>query len=176
MDFGYASRETSHKSSAVNPVGPQPLPQRPEGKMPPPRGGQPRRLQSGQLEHRERWSCGSAPSIRTIGAHLLPAPIPFLASSPSKDRPNGRIPTYDTGSWTRWVALRMDLRDHWFPSVTWLSGDRSIMGQEKAVWEIKEVKDGVQVLPVLSPSLLRSLPFALSRSGHSCLWSFHERG
>ena len=28
-------RETSHKSSAVNPVGPQPPPQQPEGKMPP---------------------------------------------------------------------------------------------------------------------------------------------
>lgn len=38
MEFGYASRETSHKSSAVKPVGPRPLPQRLEGKMPTPEG------------------------------------------------------------------------------------------------------------------------------------------
>ena len=34
-------RETSHKSSAVNPVGPQPPLQRSEGKMPPPEGVNP---------------------------------------------------------------------------------------------------------------------------------------
>jgi hypothetical protein len=34
------------------------------------------------------------------------------------------------------------------------------MGQEKVAWEIKEVKEGVQVLRMLCPSLLHSLPFA----------------
>jgi hypothetical protein len=47
-------RETSHKSSAIKPFSPQPSPEWSEGKMPPPRGGQPGRLQSGRLEHRER--------------------------------------------------------------------------------------------------------------------------
>jgi hypothetical protein len=37
-------RETSHKSSVVNPIGPQSPPQRPEGKMPLSRGGQSGRL------------------------------------------------------------------------------------------------------------------------------------
>jgi hypothetical protein len=35
-----------------------------------PRGGQPRRLRSEQLEHRERWSRGSTPPIRAAEAHL----------------------------------------------------------------------------------------------------------
>jgi hypothetical protein len=40
-------RETSHKSMVVKPVGPRLPLQRSEGKMPPPRGGQPRQLRSG---------------------------------------------------------------------------------------------------------------------------------
>jgi hypothetical protein len=47
-------RETSHKSSTVKPIGPRPPPQWPEGKMPPPKGGQPGRLQSRRLRQRER--------------------------------------------------------------------------------------------------------------------------
>ena len=118
MEFGYASRETSHKSLVVNPVGPQLPSQRPEGKMPPPKGGQPERLQSERLKHRERWSCGSAPSIRAIGAHLVPASIPFVASSPSKDWPKRRFPKHDVGSWVRWVAQRMNLGGYWPPLAT----------------------------------------------------------
>ena len=82
-------RETSHKSSAINPIGPQPPLQQLGGKMPAPRGGQLGRLQSGLLEHKERCSCSSAPPIRATGARLLPTPIPFVASSPSKDQPKG---------------------------------------------------------------------------------------
>ena len=40
-------QETSHKSSAIKPIGPRPPLQRSDGKMPPPRGGQPRQLRSG---------------------------------------------------------------------------------------------------------------------------------
>ena len=43
----------------------------------PPRGGQPRRLRSGRLGRRERWSCGSALPIRAVRAHLLP-PLSLL--------------------------------------------------------------------------------------------------
>ena len=64
-------RETSHKLSTVKPVVPQPPPKWPEGKMPPPRGGQPGQLQSERLEHRVRWSCGSTPPIRAARAYII---------------------------------------------------------------------------------------------------------
>ena len=115
MEFDCASREMSHKSSTVNPIGPQPPSQRPEGKMLPPIGGQPERLQSGQLKHRERWLCGSAPPISAVGTHLLSAHIPIVALSPSKDWPDRRFPKHDVGSWSQHVALCMILRGRWPP-------------------------------------------------------------
>jgi hypothetical protein len=50
------------------------------------------------------------------------------------------------------------------------------MGQEKIVREIKEVKEGSASLTRALLLLLCSLPFTLFCWGHSCLWSFHERG
>jgi hypothetical protein len=44
-----------------------------------------------------------------MGAHLLPAPILFVASSPSEDRPNREFPKHDTGSWMRRNAQRVTL-------------------------------------------------------------------
>jgi hypothetical protein len=69
-------RETSHKSSAVKPIGPQLPRQRPKGKMPPLEGVNPGNFEADD-SNIERWLCGSAPLIRATGAHLLPTPIPL---------------------------------------------------------------------------------------------------
>jgi len=54
----------------------------------------------------ERWSCGSAPPIRAIEAHLISAPIFFVASSPSKGRPKDGFPKRDAESQSWRAALR----------------------------------------------------------------------
>jgi len=127
-----------------------------------PRGGQPERLRSGRLEHRERWSYGSAPPIRAIGANLLPAPIPFVTSSPSKDRPKSGFPKYDAGSWMRRAARRVSLGAvdlSWpchvlaVPSCRWLCAMRHVRGNQKMMKDTRLTRDTLpRCYPLLSLS------------------------
>jgi hypothetical protein len=48
-------------------------------------------------------------TVTGMGAHLLPAPIPFMASSPSKGWLERDFPKRDMGSPLRWVFLRTGL-------------------------------------------------------------------
>jgi hypothetical protein len=90
-------QEMSRKSLVVNLVGPQPPPQRPEGKIRPRRGGQPERLQSERLKHKKSQTRGSAHQFEPLGP-ISSYPYLLVALSPSKGRPEGNFPRLDTGS------------------------------------------------------------------------------